>query len=156
MKKRNSRSSADAARRARSYLLFAICAFVLVAGFFFAGRQHFSSMDYGMKNSQLRKQIDQLESEKRRLLLAREVSMSPAEIKKSAKRIGIFGEQTGTPTLTLASAPAKERNAPSTNAPENPLITKTVASEPAPKPVVANYQKNQKVTAPEKKTGSAE
>ena len=33
-----------------------------------------------MKNSRLRKQIDDLESEKRRLLLAREVSLSPAEI----------------------------------------------------------------------------
>ncbi len=37
-----------------------------------------------MKNSRLRKQVDDLETEKRRLLLAREVAQSPNEIKRAA------------------------------------------------------------------------
>ena len=53
--------------RARTYALMAVCVLTVVGGFFFAGRQHFSSMDYGMKNSKLRRQVDELEAEKRRL-----------------------------------------------------------------------------------------
>ncbi len=62
---------------------------ILVVGFFFAARQHFSSIDFGIKNSKLRKQIDELESDKRRLILAKEIALSPAEIKKAAKKIGL-------------------------------------------------------------------
>src|SRR5687768_8853796 len=75
--------------RGRTYALMIVCVLTLVAGFFFAGRQHFSSMDYGIKNSRLRKQIDALEAEKRRLLLAREISLSPNEIKKAARKSGL-------------------------------------------------------------------
>ena len=64
------RKEAKTAIRMKSYALMSACALLLVAGFFFAGRQHFASMDYGMKNARLRKQVDELESEKRRLLLA--------------------------------------------------------------------------------------
>src|SRR5438552_6347487 len=71
------------------YTLMFLCSLLIGAGFFFAGRQHFSSMDFSIKNSRLRKQIDDLESEKRRLLLAREVAQSPTEIKKAAKKAGL-------------------------------------------------------------------
>jgi hypothetical protein len=62
---------------------------MLVAGFFFAARSHFSSIDFGIKNSRLRKQIEELEADKRRLLLSKEIALSPAEIKKAAKKIGL-------------------------------------------------------------------
>ena len=62
---------------------------ILVVGFFFAARQHFSSIDFGIKNSRLRKQIEELESSKRRLILAKEIALSPAEIKKAARKIGL-------------------------------------------------------------------
>ena len=65
-------------------LLVIICACVVAAGFFFAARQHFSSMEYGLKNSKLREQLQNLETEKRRLLLAREVASSPLAIRKAA------------------------------------------------------------------------
>ena len=77
-------------KRWRTFLMTAVCGLLLVSGFFFAGRQHFSSMDYGMKNSKLRRQVDELEAEKRRLMLAREVSLTPAEIKRAAKKSGIL------------------------------------------------------------------
>jgi len=65
------------------------CGLILVVGFFFAARQHFSSIDFGIKNSKLRKQIEELESSKRRLILAKEIALSPAEIKKTARKIGL-------------------------------------------------------------------
>lgn len=72
------------------YAIAAVCCALLVAGFFFAARQHFSSMEYGLQNSRLRKQLDELQSEKRRLLLTREVSLTPGELRKAARRIGFL------------------------------------------------------------------
>src|SRR3954467_2290988 len=85
----NAKQTQSGPSRLRTYSLVSICILMLLSGFFFAARQHFSSMDFGMKNSRLRKQVDDLEAEKRRLLLAREISLSPAEIKKAAKRTGL-------------------------------------------------------------------
>jgi hypothetical protein len=70
------------------YAIAIVCCVVLVAGFFFAARQHFSSMEYGLQNSKLRRQLDELQSEKRRLLLNREVAISPIELRKAIRRIG--------------------------------------------------------------------
>lgn len=70
-------------------LLTLACGLLLVVGFFYAARSHFSSMDYAMKNAELRKQIDDLTSETRRLKLAREISLSPVEIKKAAQKLGL-------------------------------------------------------------------
>ena len=61
----------------RLVVLTLLCACILAAGFFYAARQHFSTIDLGLKNSKLRKQIEDLESERRRLVLAKEVSLSP-------------------------------------------------------------------------------
>ena len=72
----------------RQCLLALICGLFLVVGFFGAARQHFSSIDLGIKNSRLRKQVEELEADKRRLLLTKEVVLSPGEIKKAAKKIG--------------------------------------------------------------------
>ncbi len=69
-------------------LLTLACGLILVVGFFFAARQHFSSIDFGIKNSRLRKQIENLESDKRRFMLAKEIALSPAEIKKAAQKLG--------------------------------------------------------------------
>lgn len=72
-----------------SYLVvIAICGCLIAAGFLLAARQHFVSMDLGMKNSKLRKQLEDLETEQRRLTLAREVALSPKEITKTARNLG--------------------------------------------------------------------
>jgi hypothetical protein len=87
----------------RYSLLIAMCGSILVAGFFFAARQHFSSIDYGIKNSRLRRQIDELEAEKRRLLLAKEVSLSPAQIRKTALKLGLTtNTENGNPAAAVA------------------------------------------------------
>lgn len=69
------------------FLLLACC-LLLIVGFFFAARQHFASMDFSMKNSRLRKMSAELEDDKRRLMLAKEIALSPGEIKKAAQKIG--------------------------------------------------------------------
>ncbi len=72
-----------------SYLIvLVICGCIIAAGFLLAARQHFVSMDLGMKNSKLRKQLDDLETEQRRLILAREVALSPKEITRTARDLG--------------------------------------------------------------------
>lgn len=94
-KKINRTPNSDPIRRERDplpwryCLLAVVCGLFLVLGFFGAARQHFASMDFGIKNSKLRKQIEELESEKRRLLLSKEIALSPPEIKKAAKKIGL-------------------------------------------------------------------
>lgn len=95
----------------RYFLITLMCGLILVVGFFFAARQHFSSIDYGIKNSRLRKQLDELEAEKRRLMLAREIAMTPSEIKKAAKKLGLIEVVTNDAELISAvpAAPKIER-----------------------------------------------
>ena len=147
----------ETTRRWPTYSLMIVCGLLIVTGFFFAGRQHFSSMDYGMKNSRLRKQIDDLEAEKRRLVLAREVSLSPAEIRKAAKRSGITAPQAENEVAQVASA-TKEKALPpaksGASAPE--LVVKTASISPAPRTVAATYPRTEKPMKQEKKTGLAE
>ncbi len=73
----------------RYCLLTLVCGLILVGGFFWAARQHFSAIDYGIKNAKLRQSKENLESDQRRLYLTKEISLSPAEIKKVAKKIGL-------------------------------------------------------------------
>lgn len=70
-------------------LLTLVCGFFLVAGFFYAARQHFASVNTSMDNAKLRKQIEEIKSQERRLKLAREVASTPSEIKKAAKKLGL-------------------------------------------------------------------
>ena len=72
-------------------LMSIVCGIALVVGLFWAGRQHFSAMDFGIRNAKLRKEKESLEAEQRRLYLHREVAMAPHEIKKAARKIG-FGD----------------------------------------------------------------
>lgn len=64
------------------------CGATLVVGFFFAARTHFASIDFSMRNSKLKKMSEELEADKRRLMLAKEIALSPAELKKAAQKIG--------------------------------------------------------------------
>ncbi len=93
-KRQQQQPPAGASGRMKLASLMFICLMVVASLFFVAARQHFSSVDYGMRNSKLRKQLDDLEAEKRRLLLAREVTLSPAEIKKAVKKLGISDLET--------------------------------------------------------------
>lgn len=119
--------------RLRTHLSLIGCVMILVSGFFFAGTQHFASMDYGIRNSRLRKQLDDLQAEKRRLLFSREVAISPNEIKKAAKKTGLYDSRqvhSAAVSPQLASLPRtnkgsiKERD-------ERPTLVKTGSTRPA-------------------------
>jgi hypothetical protein len=148
-------------KRGRTYALILVCGLLVVAGFFFAGRQHFSSMDYGMKNSRLRKQIDDLESEKRRLLLAREISSSPIEIKKAAKKAG-FGEPAADqPQMAQLTSVTKDKAVPPTaaatvSAPDRALIERTASVKPVPQAITTALVKKDKPASQQKRPMSAE
>jgi hypothetical protein len=111
MKKRNNprlaSPSAHTAERNTSTLLYVLltiaCAAFLATGFFFAARQHFAAMDLGMKNSTLRKQIEEMEGQKRQLVLAREIVRSPAEMKRIASNKG-FRQRDSVMMAVAASA----------------------------------------------------
>lgn len=149
-------------KRGRTYALILVCGLLVVSGFFFAGRQHFSSMDYGMKNSRLRKQIDDLESEKRRLLLAREISSSPMEIKKAAKKVGFGEPAVDQPQLAQLTSVTKDKAVPpatttATSAtPDKTLIVRTASVKQVPQASTAALVKNDKAVKQEKRTMSAE
>lgn len=91
------------------YCVATLCCAVLVAGFFFAARQHFSSMEYGLQNSKLRHALDELQSEKRRLLLNREIAISPVELKKAVRRIGFMDTPANQAMTIKAQNPAAQR-----------------------------------------------
>ena len=161
---RNKRSSAGRGRgankkhRARwqTYLLMAICLLTLVSGFFFAGRQHFSSMDYGMKNSRLRRQIDELQAEKRRLMLAREVSLSPAEIKKAVKRAGLIAPVTPNSEIAQVASVTRDKAVPANPAQAKPMIIKTSAVSPVRSGFPDPDMRTAKLVRPIRSTPAAE
>lgn len=109
----------------RYCLMTLFCGFLLVGGFFLAARQHFSSIDYSIKNSQLKKQLDELESEKRRLILNKEIALTPEEIKKAAKKLGF----TEVSTAVAAVAESRTTN-PGSPKNEKSLVRKIVESAP--------------------------
>ena len=100
------------------------CVCFLAIGFFFAARQHFMAMDLGIKNSRLRKQLEEMEGENRRLVLAREVVRSPLEIRRIAARRG----------LRNADEVFAPVHASVTTAQASPLVRKTSMSSPAARP----------------------
>lgn len=130
--------------RVRTYLLMFVCASTLVCGFFFAARQHFSSMDFGMKNSRLRKQLDELESEKRRLLLAREISLSPSEIKKAAKKTGLMTSAPTQSEVAQVVSTTKEKAIPPQVSEAKSMVVKTAAVSPVQTATTASYIKTDK------------
>lgn len=130
----------------RTYSLMLVCAATLVCGFFFAARQHFSSMDFGMKNSRLRKQVDELEAEKRRLLLAREISLSPAEIKKAMKKTGLMAPAPLEGEVAQVISTTKEKAVPPQVSEAKAMVIKTVSVLPVQTASTASYSKTEKVT----------
>ena len=120
------RRTLSSARPLRYSVLTVICGSVMILGFFLAARQHFSSIEFGIKNSRLRKQLDELEAEKRRLLLAKEVSMSPVELMKAARRIEFA--QSNSPNVPATSQIVRASATVTANAPN---VQKTVMSKPA-------------------------
>ncbi|MCC6327574.1 MAG: hypothetical protein IT174_03595 [Acidobacteria bacterium] len=95
-----------------------------------------------MKNSKLRKQLEDLETEQRRLVLAREVALSPKEITKTARDLGFVDtlEQTlavpvpvPVPVVKVTASETPRAAVVKTSAPVGvPVLTKTAYQRPVP------------------------
>lgn len=130
----------------RYCLLTLVCGFFLVVGFFGAARQHFSSIDLGIKNSKLRKQAEELEAEQRRLLLTKEVVLSPGEIKKAAKKIG-FTEMSASNIEVFRNAPDSQQKTVANKVADAKVLKENSNSGAAKKDVStkdADARKNEK------------
>lgn len=140
MKKRNLPKTSENIRREkdpipwRYCLLTLFCGVGLVGGFFMAARSHFSSIDFGFKNSDLKKQIENLESEKRRLTLLKEIALSPAEIKKAAKKLGLT-EMTASSFETVRSSNEKSEKPQAVKVSEEKAKKPSADKSPDPKAV---------------------
>lgn len=157
-RQRQTKNATGEGGRMKMYSLMVVCFLVVACGFFFAARQHFSSVDYGMRNSKLRKQADDLEAEKKRLLFEREVALSPSEIKKAAKKIGVGDFDADSiqlasaktelkPVATQKVSPAKPNEA------VNAFIAKTALVSSTARPRFADIPKIERADK-EKKAGS--
>ena len=117
----------------RLLFLTIICFAIVAAGFFYAARQHFATMEFGLKNSKLRKQVEDLEAERRRLILAKEVSLSPVEMKRLAQDIGLRELAAAPPTAAAIKAVE----------PQTPTLTSLPVEKPSEKkevnPTLASY-----------------
>lgn len=133
------------------FALTVICACLMAAGFFFAARQHFNTVEFGMKNSALRKRVDELQAEKRRLTLAREVSLSPASIRKAARGLGLKERSIETAVAIVAAT-----TPPKTQKPKSPLIAIAATRPPevvkAVEAVKASYSESTAKSAPSERS----
>jgi len=142
----------------RYCLLTLVSGTFLVGGFFFAARSHFASIDFGIKNSSLKKQLENLEAEKRRLTLLKEIALSPAEIKKAAKKIGLTEITASNFETVRSSSGGAEERAEKLPTPKNaaerpkPLVEKTVDSKPVEKIGKNGVSKNAPPTAAKKES----
>jgi hypothetical protein len=141
-------------------LLTLICGSFLVVGFFGAARQHFASIDYGIKNSKLRKEIKDLEAEQKRLIFAREMAYSPVEIKKSAKKFGFTENYSKFPeTFTAVKISEKQTETVKSENTEDKKEssdekTKTEKDSKSEKPVEVKKKSEEKIVKKDEKLKS--
>ncbi len=124
------------------YLLITIIGVVAVAaGLFFAATRHFSAMELGITNAKLRNQLQDLQNEKRRLDLEREIALTPAELRKTARSLGLREQpmvvRGGEPGMTeLAKAETESMH-------DAPIMRDTIAETAnAPKSEIKTFRKS--------------
>jgi len=110
-------------------IVVVLCACLIGAGFFFAARQHFMSMENGIKISKLRQQLEGLENENRRLRLAKEVAMSPTELRRAYRTVAVAEVKKAADTFDPAPQPVTGKKVPS----EPDSVVVPAALQQAPK-----------------------
>jgi cell division protein FtsL len=88
-----------------------LCGVVLSGGFLYAASQRFKAINFGYQNERLRQERDRLLEEQRRLKLQREEAVSPVNLERAAKRIGMkpaSPEQINTRAKVATTAKASE------------------------------------------------
>lgn len=161
-KKKNESAAAPKRQRDpipwRYCFLTLICGSLLVGGFFLAARQHFSAIDFGIKNARLRQQKENLEAEQQRHKLTREMTLSPDAIKKAARKIGlremtasnieIFKSKETAPATTTATANEKTLADKSNQNSLTPTTVQRLPDGRAERIVKTESKNEKKTTAP--------
>jgi hypothetical protein len=121
------------------FLITIVAGLIFATGLFFAARQHFVAMELGIKNAKLRNQLNDLENEKRRLVLERTVARTPQHLKKNAKALG-FREDTELAEagftedrLIAVAATTAADKASKADAAAKPAVTNAAEVKPADK-----------------------
>jgi hypothetical protein len=138
MKKRNTpREKKTPVKRERDPIPWRYCllalfvGLLLAAGFFWAARQHFLAMNYGMKNAKLHEQKKSLEDEQGRLIDELENAHNPFEIKRLARKLGLqdlSNENSATVTNELPKTPS-EKTELTAKAKQNKTLTEEENTE---------------------------
>ncbi len=145
------------------FLITIVAGLIFATGLFFAARQHFVAMELGIKNAKLRNQLNDLENEKRRLVLERTVARTPQHLKKNAKALG-FRENTELAEagftedrLLAAAATTAADKASKADAAAKPAAAKAAEIKPAEaKPSATATAKKTERPERERKTAAAE
>ena len=97
--------------------LLLFCGLGLASGFVYAGRQHFTALNYGYKTQELRRERDRLAEAQRRYLLQREIAASPIHLEQAAKQLGMQPLQAAQidPLRQPKSSETRTVSAPKTN-----------------------------------------
>ena len=69
--------------------LLLICGLSLACGFVYAGRQHFTALNYGYQTQEMRRERDRLAEEHHQYLAQREAAANPIHLEQAAKRLGL-------------------------------------------------------------------
>ena len=113
--------------------LLLFCGLGLASGFVYAGRQHFTSLNYGYKTQELRRERDRLAEEQRRYLLQREAAASPIHLEQAAKRLGMQPLQAAQidPLRQAKTSETRTLSVPKTNNSRDVTRNKPAATVPA-------------------------
>lgn len=165
--------SFDKVRRERAsvpwqYFVVGIsCAVILAGGFFLVTKNHVSSVDYSMRNSDMRKSLEKLEDQNIKLKAERTTASSPAMIEKAGLKMGLskfnslnlrYIDPNGNVTVAVAT-PGANKSGANTNADKKTGAdakgkssdTKSVAiKDAAPKNAPAKIEKRESVARSEK------
>lgn len=135
----------------RYFLLSMFCAVILAVGFFNAAKQHFASVDYSMRNSEMRKEREKLEADKRKLKVERELAGAPSTIEKAGFKMGLkkldtqdfrFIDPSGAVTATAEKATKTTDSNKKTAALAGKNVTTDAKTRPAQSLAAAKVAKN--------------
>ena len=149
------------------FLLSVVCGLILACGFFYAAKQHFSTIESSMKSSDMRKAKDKLMAEQRKLKVKRDEVSSEAYIEKAGMKIGLrkfssddyqFIDATRTVASVDHDKVAADKTKTSTDKNDLAKVTKTVSVRPAEtarRPPRTALERRRQVRAPGAAPGRA-
>ncbi len=126
-------------------VLTLVCGLILVGGFFFAARLHFTAIEYGIENSKLRKELEQLKTDNRIAILRREAALSA--VNKVAQKIGFRSRTVN--NLEVVGSPAQKLPVVLAVSDDQPQVKAFTNSDTLAKAIHVKFEEiEKKVTQP--------